>query len=39
MSKNSSAEYYQGSKEILQKNYRERYQSLSKKKKNIKRVL
>ena len=39
MSKNSSAEYYQGNKEILQKKYRERYQRLSKKKKNIKRVL
>ena len=39
MSKNSSAEYYQGCKEILQENYRKRYQSLSKKKKNIKRVL
>ena len=39
MSKNSSAEYYQCSKEILQENYRKRYQSLSKKKKNIKRVL
>ena len=39
MSKNSSAKYYQDNKEILQKKARERYQSLSKRRKRKKATI